>query len=103
MIAENGRVLEAVEALNRSDLVTLGGLLDASHASLRDNYEVSTAAVERAVRTLKDAGALGARLMGGGFGGSVIGLLPVDAVAPDGALEVHASDGAHLLPQTALP
>jgi galactokinase len=103
VIAENGRVLEAVDALNRNDLKTLGGLLDASHASLRDNFEVSTPAVEAAVRTLKDVGALGARLMGAGFGGSVIGLLPADTTAPDGAVEVRASHGARLLPQTALP
>jgi galactokinase len=103
VIAENGRVLEAVDALNRGEMSKLGALLDASHASLRDNFEVSTAAVERAVRTLKDAGALGARLMGGGFGGSVIGLLPVDAAVPDGAVEVRACGGAHLLPQTPLP
>jgi galactokinase len=103
VIGENGRVLEAVAALRRHDLTTLGSLLDASHASLRDNFEVSTAAVEMTVRTLKEAGALGARLMGAGFGGSVIGLLPAGSQAPDGALEVGACDGAHLLPQPALP
>jgi galactokinase len=98
VIGENGRVLEAVDALKRNDLTTLGGLLEASHASLRDNFEVSTAAVEETVRTLKAAGALGARLMGAGFGGSVIGLLPLDSRAPDGAVEVQACDGARLLP-----
>ena len=103
VIGENGRVLEAVEALRRSDLNAVGALLDASHASLRDNFEVSTPAVESAVQAFKDAGALGARLMGGGFGGSVIGLLPADAASPDGAVEVRASQGARLLPQTALP
>jgi galactokinase len=103
VIGENGRVLEAVDALKRGDLAGLGGLLDASHASLRDNFEVSTPAVESAVRRLRQAGALGARLMGAGFGGSVIGLLPPDATLPDGALEVRACDGAHLLPQSALP
>jgi galactokinase len=103
VIGENGRVLETVEALKRSDLNAVGALLDASHASLRDNFEVSTPAVESAVQTLKDSGALGARLMGAGFGGSVIGLLPADAKSPNGAVEVRASQGAHLLPQTALP
>ena len=51
-----------------------GALLDASHASLRDDYEVSVDAVERTVTRLKDAGAVGARIMGGGFGGSVLAL-----------------------------
>jgi galactokinase len=103
VIGENGRVLETVEALGRRDLNAVGALLDASHASLRDNFEVSTPEVESAIRALKDAGALGARLMGAGFGGSVIGLLPTDAASPRGAVEVRASQGAHLLPQTALP
>jgi galactokinase len=103
VIGENGRVLQAVEALNKSDMVALGGLLDASHASLRDNFEVSTAAVEKAVRTLKESGALGARLMGAGFGGSVIALLPPEAPAPDKAVEVRPSGGARVLLQTALP
>jgi galactokinase len=103
VIGENGRVLGAVGALSRNDMVALGGLLDASHASLRDNFEVSTQAVEQAVRKLKQNGALGARLMGAGFGGSVIALLPPDALAPEGAVEVQPSDGARLLPQTALP
>jgi galactokinase len=103
VIGENGRVLEAVDALKRGDLGALGGLLDASHASLRDNFEVSTPAVESAVRRLRQAGALGARLMGAGFGGSVIGLLPPDATVPDGAIEVRAGDGAHLLARSALP
>ncbi len=57
----------------------LGRLLDASHASLRDCFEVSTPAVEDAVGRCKRAGALGARIMGGGFGGSVLALLPPEA------------------------
>ena len=50
-------------------------MLNASHASLRDDYEVSTDAVEVTVGRLLEAGARGARIMGGGFGGSVLGLL----------------------------
>ena len=61
-------------------MAELGRLLDASHASLRDCYEVSTPAVEEAVRRLKQAGALGARIVGGGFGGHVLGLLPGGAL-----------------------
>ena len=58
------------------DLDAVGALLNASHASLRDDYEASTAAVERTVAALRDAGAAGARMVGGGFGGHVLALLP---------------------------
>ena len=63
-------------ALRDGDLPAVGRLLDAAHASLRDLYEVSTPAVERAVERMHAAGAAGARVVGGGFGGSVLGLLP---------------------------
>jgi galactokinase len=97
VITENARVREAVLALERGDLIELGRLLDVSHASLRDDYEVSTAAVEAAVACLKDAGAVGARIVGGGFGGHVLGLLAPDADAPDGATEVRPGRGAGVL------
>jgi galactokinase len=71
--------------------------LDASHASLRDCYEVSTLAVEQAVGRVRRAGAAGARIMGGGFGGSVVGLMPPDAGLPENALEVRPGPGARLL------
>ena len=74
VLGENERVEEAVAALRAEDLPAVGRLLDASHASLRDLYEVSTPTVERAVTRLREDGAAGARLMGGGFGGSVLGL-----------------------------
>ena len=91
------RVEEAVAALERGDMAELGRLLDASHASLRDLYEVSTPAVETAVERLQAAGALGARIMGGGFGGHVLGLLPPGAVPPPGSLEVRPGRGARLV------
>jgi len=94
VISENERVREAVLALDRRDMAWLGRLLDASHASLRDDFEVSTPAVEDAVARCKDAGALGARIMGGGFGGSVLALMPPWAVAPAGAVEVRPGPGA---------
>jgi galactokinase len=97
VITENQRVDAAVAALKRRDVADLGRLLDASHASLRDCYEVSTPAVEATVARLRDAGALGARIVGGGFGGHVLGLLPADAKAPDGALEVRPGPGARLV------
>jgi galactokinase len=97
VVSENERVLLAVSALERADLSELGRLLDASHASLRDDYSVSTPAVEDTVRRLRAAGAVGARIVGGGFGGSVLALLPPGATAPEGALEVRPGAGAHLV------
>jgi galactokinase len=98
VVTENERVDEAVAALEANDAAALGALLDASHASLRDDYEVSVPEVERAVADCKAAGALGARIMGGGFGGSVLALFPADADPPGGAIRVAPSPGARLLP-----
>ena len=97
VLGENARVLETVAALHRGALEDVGALLDASHASLRDLYECSTPAVEVAVRALREAGALGARMVGGGFGGHVLGLFPPGASPPARACEVRPSRGAHLL------
>jgi galactokinase len=97
VITENQRVEETVAALERSDLARVGELLDESHASLRDCYEISTPAVEATVKRLREAGAIGARIVGGGFGGNVLGLLPPDATAPEGAIEVRPGPGARLL------
>jgi galactokinase len=96
VITENERVDAAVAAVSRGDMASLGRLLDASHASLRDCYEVSTPAVEETVVRLKRAGALGARIVGGGFGGHVLGLMPAGTAVPDGALEVRPGDGARV-------
>ena len=97
VIEENERVDAAVRALELHDLPELGRLLDASHAGLRDLYDASTGAVERTVAALKEAGAAGARMMGGGFGGHVIALLPPDVEAPAGAIELRPAPGARLL------
>jgi galactokinase len=94
VVTENARVGEAVGALERGDMVAIGRLLDASHASLRDDYEISTPAVEDAVARCKQAGALGARIMGGGFGGSVLALMPPDARLLEGAVAVRPGPGA---------
>jgi galactokinase len=75
VITENGRVDGMVAALRAGDLEEAGRLLDASHASLRDDYAASVPEVERAVARLKAAGAAGARMVGGGFGGAVLALL----------------------------
>jgi galactokinase len=71
---ENERVLELVDALARNDLQKLGSIFLASHASLRDDYEVSTPTLDAVVAAALEAGALGARMTGGGFGGSVVAL-----------------------------
>jgi galactokinase len=97
VLGENERVLAAVAALRDGELAALAALLDASHASLRDLYEVSTDAVERTVSELRDCGAAGARIIGGGFGGSVLGLFPAHVELPTRARPVHAGSGAHML------
>jgi galactokinase len=97
VISANARVEEAVQALGTNDFEALGRLIDASHASLRDDYEVSTPAVEAAVGRLKNAGALGARIIGGGFGGHVLGLLGPDVRPPEEAVSVSPGAGARVL------
>jgi galactokinase len=97
VIEENQRVLQSVIALRAEDLDAVGLLLNASHQSLRDNFEVSTPAVEATVQRLRDAGASGARLIGGGFGGSVLGLFAPGIRFPSDAREVRPGRGAHLL------
>ena len=94
---ENERVIAAVAALRVGDVEALGALLNASHESLRDRYEVSTAAVERTVQGLLHEGATGARMIGGGFGGSVLGLFAPGTSLPAGAREVRAGAGARML------
>jgi galactokinase len=97
VITENARALAAVRALTDGDLNTIGELLNASHASLRDDYEVSTEAVEATVERLRAAGAIGARIVGGGFGGHVLALLGPTARPPAGSIEVAPGPGARLL------
>ncbi len=97
MLAENERVRQAVAALRADDLPAIGRLLDASHESLRDCFEVSTPAVEATVERLRQAGAAGARLVGGGFGGSVLALFAPGVQPPPEAREVRPGAGARLL------
>jgi galactokinase len=97
VLGENRRVLGAVDALRADDFPAVGELLNASHESLRDDYEISTAAVEATVSRLREAGATGARLVGGGFGGSVLGLFAPGGEPPPGAREVRPGPGARML------
>jgi galactokinase len=96
VVTENARVDAMVRALADGDLEEAGRLLDASHASLRDDYDASVPEVERTVEALKDAGAAGARMVGGGFGGSVLALLRPGFVGPSGALVVEPGGPAAL-------
>jgi galactokinase len=97
VLDENDRVRRAVDALGAHDHELLAELIDASHASLRDLFEVSTPAVEATVERARAAGARGARLLGGGFGGSVLALFPPGADLPAGAIEARPGDGASVL------
>ncbi len=113
VVSENERVRAFVDALRAGDLDRCGRLMDASHASLRDDFRVSTPELDALVGSLVDAGAYGARLTGAGFGGCVVGLVAAggvdDIVARAGAryrlttgltpvpLVVSAVDGAGLV------
>jgi galactokinase len=75
VVTENGRVLQAVQTLRAGDFRALAPLLDASHASMRDDFEITVSTVDLAVEAAREAGALGARMTGGGFGGCIIALV----------------------------
>ena len=72
------RVRAFGDALRTGDIDTLGPLMLASHASSRDDMEVSTPELDALVECLVDAGALGARLTGAGFGGCIVALVPAE-------------------------
>jgi len=81
VIGENARTLEAADALADGDVARLGRLMDASHASLRDDYEVSSPALDAIVAAASAApGCLGARMTGAGFGGCAVALVGRDDV-----------------------
>ncbi|MEG9247354.1 galactokinase [Arthrobacter sp. Soc17.1.1.1] len=80
IVTENARVEDAVKVLTGTGPTELGPLLVASHASMRDDFEISCAELDTAVDASLEAGALGARMTGGGFGGAAIALARVDDV-----------------------
>lgn len=81
VIAENRRVLETVTCLERQDLVAVGELLWQTHAGLRDDYEVSCFELDTLIELARSVpGVLGARMMGGGFGGCTVNLVRAEAV-----------------------
>ena len=79
-VSEISRVLATVESLKSGDFEEVGALINQSHNSLRDDYAVSCPELDVAVEAARSAGALGARMVGGGFGGSAIALLRVKDV-----------------------
>ena len=81
VVTENDRVEATVRALGAGDPVAVGRLLTASHVSMRDDFEISTPALDLAVDVALRAGALGARMTGGGFGGAAIALIERERVA----------------------
>ncbi|WP_317451086.1 galactokinase [Microbacterium thalassium] len=80
VVTENQRVLDTVEALRTQGPAAIGGLLVASHASMRDDFEISVPELDTAVEAALGAGAVGARMTGGGFGGAAIALVAHDGV-----------------------
>ena len=94
IITENARVLQAVAAARQNDLVAFGMLMNESHESLKDDYEVSCAELDTIVEIARSQrGCLGARLTGAGFGGCTVNLVyddAVDAFVAGVAQEYHA-------------
>jgi galactokinase len=80
VVTENLRVLSSVGAIGDRDWEALAQLLDDSHTSMRDDFEISCTELDLAVETAGSSGALGARMTGGGFGGSAVALVPRKAV-----------------------
>lgn len=79
VVTEDQRVLDTVSALRTSGPAAIAPYLDASHASMRDDFEISCPELDTAVEASRESGAIGARMTGGGFGGSAIALVPMDA------------------------
>lgn len=114
VLTENRRVLDAAAALRRSDHAAFGTLMNASQASMRDDFVITVPAIDLIAETAVELGAYGARMTGGGFGGTVIALAPADAarriaeslpqrIAGAGHPEptvasVRPGRGAHVLP-----
>jgi galactokinase len=89
VVTEDARVLQAVDRLSEGRLVDLAPLLDASHTSMRDDFEITVPTVDLAVEAAREAGASGARMTGGGFGGCIIALV---AQGESDAVAAHIAD-----------
>ena len=107
IVGENERVLQTVEALRNGDLAEVGRLMNASHESLRDDYEVSSPALDAMVEAMRsEDGCYGARLTGAGFGGCAISLVePGQEQAMADAIYEQYSKATNIWPEvyTSLP
>jgi galactokinase len=74
--SEHQRVLAGVDALRAGDVETFGALMDESHASMRDDFEITTPEIDAVVKGARECGAVGARMTGGGFGGCIVACVP---------------------------
>lgn len=100
VVTENQRVLKMVDALRAEDPTAVGELMNFSHASLRDDYQVSVEEVDLAQEVLVGNGAYGARITGGGFGGCVISLVKdTDAIGLQGAVESAYAAAGYTAPE----
>lgn len=91
VVSENDRVRRATEALSIQDMETFGQLMNESHHSLRDNFEVSTQQMDEAVRNAqRTPGVFGARMTGGGFGGCIV-------IVADATVNIDSLEGAMLV------
>jgi galactokinase len=95
IVTENERVLATVEVLDSAGARAIGDLLDASHRSMRDDFEISVPELDLAVDVARSSGAIGARMTGGGFGGAAIALTPSAHIASvtDAVLKAFAAAG----------
>ena len=105
VVTENQRVLDTVRVLREQGPAAIGELLDASHVSMRDDFEISVPELDLAVETAQSNGAIGARMTGGGFGGAAIALVPAEGlsrmqVALDGAFAEHGFSAPELFTVT---
>jgi galactokinase len=99
VVTENMRVMSSVGAIGDRDWDALAELLNASHTSMRDDFEISCTELDLAVETARTAGALGARMTGGGFGGSAVALVAESAVpAVRTAVTAAFARGGHAEP-----
>ena len=104
VVTENARVQATVAALLAGDLETAGRLFDESHASMRDDFEVSVSAIDRLAQIARSTvGVYGARLTGGGFGGSIVALARVGNARDAGIRIVREAEQAGLRPSLLVP
>jgi galactokinase len=103
VVTEDERVAQAVAALDRGEYQELGPILTAGHASLRDDFQVTCPETDLAVAEAVAAGALGARQTGGGFGGSVVALVPRESADAVGRAVTAAYRAAGYLDPVVFP